>query len=122
MVTVHNKVVEDLPRTSIFVSGEGYTAPRLMVDRFDGRKPQDREIQDEKSSLVGNNNPNDISVRNLQSLHNSHLRNLELLRNLENSRNFELIRMANGIGTVDETLRISGAGPGVPWTYVNPGS
>lgn len=122
MVTVHNKVVDDPPRPSIFDTGEGFIAPRITTDRFEERKPQEREEQDDKNNvnIAGNSNPNDLSVRNLQNLHN--LRNLELLRNLETNRNFELIRMANGIGGMDEALRIPGAGSGTPWTYINPGS
>lgn len=120
MVTVHNKVVDETPRPSIFDTGDGYTAPRLIVERYENRKPLEREEQDDKSNLGSDNNPNDLSVRNLQSLHS--LRNLELLRNLESSRNFELIRMANGIGGMDDALRIPGAGSGTPWTYVNPNS
>lgn len=122
MVTVHNKVVDDAPRPSIFDTGEGYTAPRLMVDRYEVRKPQgaEREEQDDKSNVGSDSNPNDLSVRNLQSIHIQ--RNIELFRNLENSRNFELIRMANGIGGMEETIRIPGTGASASWTYVNPGS
>ncbi|KAK6633226.1 hypothetical protein RUM44_003827 [Polyplax serrata] len=122
MVSIHNKVVEDTTRTPIFASGDGYSAARMVPERFDNRKSTENETENEKVNVVISANTNDLSVRNIQSLQNSHIRNLELLRNLENTRNVDLIRMANGIGGVDETLRIAGTTTGVPWTYINPGS
>lgn len=121
MVTVHNKVVEEPSRPSIFESDEGVTAPRFMVDRLDPKKPQDREEQNGKTSLSENNNPSELSIRCVQNIHGSHLKNLEL-RNIESGRNLELIRLANGAGVVEESLRMSGSGSGTSWTYVNPGA